>query len=82
VPGLGLRHSSQDVGLTLVQSPRDQFVNGARQDLAAPRGQQPLADGASAWVLWSAVAMTWILRRLAWGPDGVIARDRVPHGVV
>jgi GNAT superfamily N-acetyltransferase len=45
VAGLGLRHPSQDVGLTLVQTLGDQLVDGARQDLAAPRRQQPLANG-------------------------------------
>jgi GNAT superfamily N-acetyltransferase len=45
VAGLGLRHPSQDVGLTLVHAPCDQLIDGARQDLAAPGGQQPLANG-------------------------------------
>jgi GNAT superfamily N-acetyltransferase len=43
--GLGLCHPPQDVSLTLVQAPRDQLVDGASQDLAAPRGEQPLTDG-------------------------------------
>ena len=41
---LGLGHPSQDVGLAVVHPPRDQLVDRAGEDLAAPGCEQPIAD--------------------------------------
>ena len=44
VPALGLGHAPEDVGALVVHPLRDQPIDGAGLDLAAPRLEQPVAD--------------------------------------
>ena len=44
MPGFGLGHPAQDVGLALVHALGDELVNRAGHDLALPRLQQAIAD--------------------------------------